>query len=143
VATDVSGIGCSITGLPGHLIENVSLNNIKLSFDGGGTLKDASREIPEKAASYPESTMFGTLPAYGFYCRHVKGLKFTNVQLQTTSPDLRHAMVFEDAQDVSIDGLDSGFWPGAAATLRLNPHFSPPQLKKAPFAGISSLSKTT
>ena len=119
VATEVSSIGCSITGLPGHAIENVSLSNIKLSFEGGGTREDALREIPEKAASYPESTMFGTLPAYGFYCRHVKGLKFTNLQLETTAPDLRHAVVCEDAQDVSIYGLDSGFSSGAAATLRL------------------------
>ncbi|UCD53139.1 MAG: hypothetical protein JSW27_10940, partial [Phycisphaerales bacterium] len=119
VATEVSAIGCSITGLPGHAVENVSLSNIKLSFDGGGTREDASRQIPEKAASYPESTMFGTLPAYGFYCRHAKGLTFTNVQLRTAAPDQRHAVVCEDTQDVSIDGLDSGFSPGAAATLRL------------------------
>lgn len=119
VATEVSGIGCSITGLSGHEIEDVSLSNIKLSFDGGGTREDSSREIPEKEASYPESTMFGILPAYGFYCRHVKGLRFTNVQLQTTTSDLRHAMVCEDAEDISIDGLDSGYWPGAAAALRL------------------------
>lgn len=118
VATEVSGIGCSITGLLGHEIENVSLSNINLSFEGGGTREDVLREVPEKEASYPESTMFGTLPAYGFYCRHVKGLKFTNVQLQTASPDLRHAMVCDDVEGVSIDGLDSDFSPGAAATLR-------------------------
>ncbi|MHC4353252.1 MAG: glycoside hydrolase family 28 protein [Planctomycetota bacterium] len=119
VATDVSKIGCSITGLPGHAVESVSLSNIKLSFDGGGTREEASREIPEKAASYPESTMFGTLPAYGFYCRHVKGLTFTNVQLETAAPDLRHAMVCEDVEDVSIDGLDSEYSSGAASTLRM------------------------
>jgi polygalacturonase len=119
VATDVSAIGCSITGLPGHVIENVSLSNIKLSFEGGGTKEDASREIPQKAANYPESTMFGTLPAYGFYCRHVKGLKFTDVRLQTTSPDLRPAMVCEDASDMSIDGLDCDYTSGAAATIFL------------------------
>ncbi len=120
VATQVSSIGCSITGLPGgHRIENVSLSNIKLTFDGGGTRKDASREIPEKAASYPESTMFGTLPAYGFYCRHVNGLTLTNVQLQTASPDLRHAVVCEDVEDVSIDGLDCHYSPGGKATIRL------------------------
>lgn len=118
VATDVSNIGCSITGLPGHVIENVSMSNIKLSFEGGGTREDALREIPEKATSYPESTMFGTLPAYGFYCRHVKGLTFTNVRLRTTATDLRHAMVFEDAANITIEGLDSGFWPGAAPSLR-------------------------
>lgn len=119
VATEVSGLGCSITGLLGHEIENVSLSNIKLSFEGGGILEDASRQVPEKETSYPESTMFGTLPAYGFYCRHVKGLQFTNVQLQTTSPDLRHAIACDDVTDLSIDGLDGSFSPGAAATLRL------------------------
>jgi hypothetical protein len=63
--------------------------------------------------------MFGVLPAYGFYCRHVRGLTFTNVQLQATSSDRRHAMVFEDARNVSIDALDTGYSPGAAATIRL------------------------
>jgi polygalacturonase len=132
VATEVSNIGCSITGLPGHAIENVSLSNIKLSFEGGGTKKDASKEVPEKAGSYPESTMFGVLPAYGFYCRHVRGLKFINVQLQTTASDQRHAVVCEDVEDVLIDSLDTtpatlgsnqnpplAGSPGAAATIRL------------------------
>ncbi|MHC4328666.1 MAG: glycoside hydrolase family 28 protein [Planctomycetota bacterium] len=119
IATEVSSIGCSITGLPGHVVENVSLSNIKLSFDGGGTRADASREIPDKPGSYPESTMFGTLPAYGFYCRHARGLSFTNVQLLTDAPDERHALVCEDVEDVSIDGLDAACSPGAVATIRL------------------------
>jgi len=120
VATETSNIGCSITGLPGHAVENVSLSNIKLSFEGGGTKKDASKEVPEKAGSYPESTMFGVLPAYGFYCRHVRGLKFINVQLQTTASDQRHAVVCEDVEDLLIDALDTTYSPGAAATIRLS-----------------------
>jgi len=119
VATGTSNIGCSITGLPGHAIENVSLSNIKLGFEGGGTKEDASKEVPEKAGSYPESTMFGVLPAYGFYCRQVRGLRFTNVQLQTTTSDQRHAVVCEDVEDVLIDALDATYSPGAAATIRL------------------------
>ena len=119
VATEVSNIGCSITGLPGHAVENVSLSNIKLSFEGGGTKEDASKKVPAKAGSYPESTMFGVLPAYGFYCRHVRNLTFTNVQLQTTTFDKRHAVVCEDAEDFLIDALDTTYSPGAAATIRL------------------------
>jgi hypothetical protein len=119
VATEVSSIGCSITGLSGHPVENVSLSNIKLSFDGGGTREDASRKIPEKAASYPESTMFGKLPAYGFFCCHVKGLNFSDVRLQTASSELRPAMIFEDAVDASIDGFDCDYTSGAAETIRL------------------------
>jgi len=50
--------------------------------------------------------MFGVLPAYGFYCRHVRGLKFINVQLQTTTSDQRHAVVCEDVEDVpSVAGI--------------------------------------
>ncbi|MHC4604238.1 MAG: hypothetical protein ACYS6W_13005 [Planctomycetota bacterium] len=119
VATGTSNIGCSITGLPGHPIENVSLSNIQLGFEGGGTRKDASKQVPEKEKSYPESTMFGTLPAYGFYCRHVKGLKFTNVSLQTAAADQRHAIVCEDVQDALIDTLDAPFASGACAVIRL------------------------
>ncbi|MBM4028087.1 MAG: glycoside hydrolase, partial [Planctomycetes bacterium] len=93
VATDGSPVGCSITGLPDHPIENVTLSNIRLGFDGGGTRPEASREIPERADAYPESTMFGMLPAYGFFCRHVQGLVLQNVHLQTATPDHRHALV--------------------------------------------------
>lgn len=118
-AKGTSPIGCSITGLPGQAIENVTLRNVHLGFEGGGTRQDASREVPEREKSYPESTMFGTLPAYGFYCRHARGLRLSGLQLRTEKPDLRHAMVFDDARDVEIDGLDAPFSPGAAAMLRM------------------------
>ncbi len=118
-AKGTSQIGCSITGLPGHPIENVVLANLRLGFDGGGTRQQTTRQVPEQEKNYPESTMFGTLPAYGFYCRHVRGLKFSNLQLRTDKPDLRHAMMFDDAEDVEISALDAQFSPGAAAMLRM------------------------
>jgi len=118
IATECSQIGCSITGLPGHPIENVSLSNIQLSFDGGGTKENASQDIPEKPESYPESTMFGTLPAYGFFCRHVKGLKFQNLRLDTSASDYRHAIVFDDVNDAVIDSLDAPFAAGGAGMIR-------------------------
>ena len=120
IATDCSEIGCSITGLPGCPIENVTISNVKLGFDGGGTKDDASRQIPEKPESYPESTMFGALPAYGFFCRHVKGLGFQNVSLTTSAPDLRHAMAFDDVQNAVIDSLDAPYASEAAGIIRLS-----------------------
>jgi polygalacturonase len=118
VATDCSQIGCSITGLPAHNIKNVILTNIHLGFEGTGTKKDASREIHEKPTSYPESVMFGTLPAYGFFCRHVNGLKFHNVRFETSSPDYRHAIVFDDVDEAVIDSLDAPFALNAAGMVR-------------------------
>ena len=119
IATGAGKTGCSITGLPGHPIENVLLSNLHLTFDGGGTKADSAREIPELPANYPESHMFGTLPAYGFYCRHVKGLKVQTVQLRTTQPDLRHAVVCDDVEGLWLDGLDPQCSPGAGPVVRL------------------------
>ncbi len=117
VASGVSKIGCSITGIPGHPIENVQLSNIQITFEGGGTRAEAAAKVPEHEDHYPECTMFGTLPAYGFYCRHVAGLELRGVQLRTARPDLRPAVMGDDAQHLVLDGLD--VYPAASAAVRL------------------------
>jgi hypothetical protein len=118
-ATGANPTGCAISGLPEAAIENVTLSNLRLSFDGGGTKADAARAIPEKPADYPEYSMFGKLPAYGLYCRHVKGLKLLNVQLQLARPDQRHAVVLDDVETAFIDCLDAPFSPDAGTIIRL------------------------
>jgi polygalacturonase len=118
-ATGANPTGCAISGLPEAKIENVTLNNIRLSFAGDGNKDDAARAVPEKPTSYPEYSMFGRLPAYGFYCRHVKGLKLRNIQLQLAKLDLRHALVAEDVENISIDDLDAQCSPNAKAIIRL------------------------
>jgi polygalacturonase len=118
-AAGANPTGCAISGLPGHEIENVTISNARLSFAGGGTKTDAARAIPEMPTAYPEYSMFGRLPAYGFYCRHVKGLKLRNIQLQLAKPDKRHALVAEDVENLSIDDLDAQFSKDAAAMIRL------------------------
>ena len=107
VATGVGKIGCSITGLPGHPIENVTLSNIRISFPGGGGEADARKQAPEKPEAYPEATMFGVLPAYGFYCRHVTGLRFDNVDLKLERDDYRPAIVCEDVHGLEIEGFSA------------------------------------
>jgi polygalacturonase len=99
--------GCAICGLPEAKIENVTLSNLRLSFAGGGTAQDAARAIPENPAAYPEYSMFGRLPAYGLYCRHVQGLRLANVQLQTAQPDLRRAVVCDDVKGLLVGVLDA------------------------------------
>jgi polygalacturonase len=66
-ATGANPTGCAIVGLPEAAIENVTLSNLRLSFDGGGTKADTGRTVPEKPGDYPEYSMFGRLPAYGLY----------------------------------------------------------------------------
>ena len=99
VASGAGITGCAIAGLPDHPIEDVSLNNIRLSFEGGGSKELIARKLDERPAAYPESAMFGKLPAYGLYFRHVKGIKASGITLQTTSPDERQAIALDDVQD--------------------------------------------
>jgi polygalacturonase len=118
-ASASSNLGCSITGLPNHEIENVTLSNIRISVPGGGTEEDAKKAVPEKPEAYPECTMFGTLPAYGFYCRHVRGLRLRNVQLTCREPDMRPALVFDDVQRAEIEALHARCMKNGSPLLRL------------------------
>ena len=93
----------SIAGLPGHDIQDVNLSDIHILYRGGGTREDAAREPAEMEQSYPEPSMFGTLPAYGLFARHVKGLRVHNVDFAFTAPDARPPVVLSDAQDVALD----------------------------------------
>jgi len=118
-ATGANATGCAISGLPEAKIENVTLSNLRLSFAGGGTKEDAGRAVPEKPEAYPEYSMFGRLPAYGLYFRHVKGLKLLNVQLQLAKSDQRHGLILKDVEDALIDGLDGQRSPETDSIVRM------------------------
>jgi polygalacturonase len=85
-----------ISGIPGHDIEDVKLSNILMLFEGGGTATDAEVGMPEYETKYPEPTMFGLTPSYGFYVRHVKNIEMTNVEVRTQLADLRPAIILKD-----------------------------------------------
>ena len=119
VATDAHIQGCAISGIPDHPIESLALHNIQITCNGGGTLEHARQSIAENEAKYPESTMFGILPAYGFYCRHVNGLTMSDIRLRTDKEELRPALICDDVCNVNIAGLDAQFSPGAEPMIDL------------------------
>jgi polygalacturonase/NADP-dependent 3-hydroxy acid dehydrogenase YdfG len=94
-------VGCSITGLPGHSVEDVTLTDITIHHKGGVTQADLPKIDEalkdEKEREYPEATMWGTLPAKGFYVRHARHVSFQNVLVTTDEPDARPAFVRVDA----------------------------------------------
>lgn len=91
-----------IAGLNGHDIEDVRLSNITIRYQGGGTKADAAREVPENEKNYPEPSMFGVIPAYGFYVRHARGVVFDNIDVSFDKTDERPAFVLDDVKDVSF-----------------------------------------
>ena len=48
--------------------------------------------------------MFGRLSAYGFFCRHVRGLRLSRMQLDVIQPDSRPSLVCEDVKDLEVFG---------------------------------------
>lgn len=97
-ATDASTMGCSITGIPGHPVENILLRDVSIEFQGGVDPEKITSEPEEWENRYPECTNFGTLPSFGFFVRHARGVKFENVTLTTTLPDHRPSIIKIDTE---------------------------------------------
>jgi hypothetical protein len=99
---NAGALGCSITGLPGHPVENVWLSDISIHHKGGIAASELSRieaaVKDEKEKEYPEATMWGSLPAKGFFIRHARSIIFNNVTIETDQPDARPDFVRIDAE---------------------------------------------
>jgi hypothetical protein len=101
----------SITGIPGHPVEEVTLRNIKLSYGGGASQGkahirlDSLDQVAENIAGYPEFTMFGELPSWGLYIRHAAQVKLINVKVSLKGADFRPAFIFDDIHSLSLDGV--------------------------------------
>jgi polygalacturonase len=87
----------------GSTLENISFDDVHLTFGGGGTAEDgARRDLPPFAGEY---FMLGPMPAYGLYARGVRGLTMQNIRFQVSTPDLRPAVIFDGVTDATIQGL--------------------------------------
>jgi len=101
----------SISGFSGHPVEDVTLENIEVIYEGGGNTQvanlpiDSLSKIPEQIAEYPEFSMFGELPTWAFYVRHVNGLKLKNISVQTIKSDYRPAISFDDVSGLKTSGV--------------------------------------
>ena len=90
--------GSIISGIPGQAIEDVKFSNVRIYYRGGGTKEQAALEPPEKEKDYPEPAMFGEIPAYGFFIRHVKGIEMDNVEVSYMKKDERPAFLLSDVR---------------------------------------------
>jgi polygalacturonase len=119
VATTHSCIPSSITAVPEFYIENVILRDIRIKCQGGGTMEDVLRPVPENEKEYPENRMFGnSLPAYGLYVRHAKNIFFDNIQLSLLQPDVRSAVWFEDVHEFTLRNFKADKPSGSEPVIR-------------------------
>jgi hypothetical protein len=111
-----------IAGIPGHQVEDVKFSNIRIVAKGGFSLDEAAKQpadmvntffsrqlggmpartdpmaVPEQEKGYPEPSIFGILPAWGFFIRHAKGIELDGIDLSTIQEDKRPAFVLIDTQ---------------------------------------------
>ena len=111
---DIERYGCSITGVPGACPENIVLDNINLAFneretplwfegyEGRAVQQLDKNNVPELEDVYPRGEMFGKLPAYGFYVRHVRGIAFNNIHIQASKEEKRPPLMLADVEGFSM-----------------------------------------
>jgi polygalacturonase len=118
----ISGINCfnsaahygsNITGIPGFAVEDLKISDVYVQHVGGGTAEQAKIVVPEKENAYPEPGMLGTLPAHGFYFRHVNRLEMSHVEIQPAAADARPCIVTDDVHRADFFAITAPSTPAA------------------------------
>jgi hypothetical protein len=98
----------SIVGVPGYPVEDVTLENIEITYGGRASKEiafiplDKITSIPENETGYPDFSMWGELPAWGLYMRHAEGIKIKNFKVSYKEDDFRPAFVFDDVKAIDL-----------------------------------------
>ncbi len=107
----------TISGRPESSLENITLENVSITYKGGGS-KDDVNVIPPYPKDYSPRSL-GPRPASGFYIRHVKNLTFKNVAFAFEQPDERPPIVAQDVDGLHFDGFKTEK-PPDVATFKLD-----------------------
>lgn len=92
-----------ISGLPGHDIEDVQLNNIRIYYRPiDSALSKIQKVVPEYEKQYPEPAKMGVMPAYGFFIRHAKNIQINNVEVMYIGTETRPAFYIEDVKGIEF-----------------------------------------
>jgi polygalacturonase len=154
-----------ISGIPGHDIEDITLSNIRIVSRGGMTLQQVADQpadlvntfffrdsggvpkrepytTPEREKQYPEPSMFGLLPAYGFFVRHAKGIEFSNISVEFANEDTRPAFVLDNVDTVDFDKVKARKATGAPTfVLKQVQNFSLHQSAPLPDTQLANVSR--
>ena len=100
-----------LNGMDEGFLENISFQDVQVTFPGGGTAEQAAvRDVPKVASEY---YVIGVSPAFGLFARNVRGLTLNNVRFKIASSDLRPSIILDHVSDallqnVGVDGDQKG-----------------------------------
>jgi polygalacturonase len=108
-AYNTGNYSSSITGIPGARIENIYLHNIRIVNSGGlksGDYVHDVRQVDEDETAYPQPNIWGDLPSYGLFVRHVRNISISGASFTSIAPDPRWPIAAIDVDRLSIAGLE-------------------------------------
>ncbi len=115
-----SVLASSITGLEHTYVEDVTLSNISVENVLASPPEEwLNRPVPEVSNKYPEARMFGMLPASGLYCRHVRGLRLTDLAFRVAAGEQRSALVCDDVRGLRVSGMSTTSTQGQQPVMKL------------------------
>ncbi len=75
---------------------------------------------PEKENDYPEPAMFGEIPAYGFFIRHVHSLEMSDVEVTYLKDDSRSPFILSDVKGSELRHIKARHGKGVPAFILTN-----------------------
>lgn len=144
-AYNTGNFGASVTAIPDHKIENIHLDNIFISNRGGlkeGDFTDISKkdvkrhdtaghatsstylashfDVVEDDKGYPQPTVWGNLPSYGIFIRHVKDFYANNVVLKNANFDPRVPIIAVDVDNLYLKEINVNSKQSRRADVLIN-----------------------
>jgi hypothetical protein len=97
----------TVMGKSDKMLENIVLENMRLTYKGGslgylGLKKDPAELVLPRIEDY-RGERYGLRPAYGLYCRYIKGLKIRNVSVDFEKEDPRPGMVLYNIEGIVVN----------------------------------------
>lgn len=98
---------CTISGIPGHDIEDVELHHIRIYYKGGGVDSTKGIDMAENETGYPRPGMFGHCPVYGLYVRHARNISVSDIYLSYMNTERRPPMAFDDVKGLYLNHVEA------------------------------------
>jgi len=90
-----------IWGKSGSPIENIELKNVRIIAKGGHPASEGSLDLAENDERFPRRV--GAIPAYTWYLRHVRNVRFLNCRFGFEKNDDRPALLIEDGENIAFE----------------------------------------
>jgi Pectate lyase superfamily protein len=95
-----------IAGFPNAEVGSIAIDGFSITMASTGTGPGSLDMIPEASKAYPQPVMFGPLPAFGLFLRHVLDISLRDVMLQPAPQEVRPAIVADDVAGLRLFGYN-------------------------------------